>query len=106
MVEFIAIVASFLYLGQFFLSNLLKPELIVPADNRSTLIYVVYTSANLFWTMYGLITGITLVAACFGVILLFNSVVLYIRMFIKPKPVKIVPYFPQPRLLKSDKVSP
>lgn len=103
MVEFVAIVGSFLYLANFFLTNVLKPEYIIPSDNRSTLIYGAYTGANLFFTLYGLITNTILMAACFGVILIFNMVVLSIRLFVKPKPVKVAPYFPQPRLLKSDK---
>lgn len=102
MVEFIAIVASFLTLGQFFIGSLIKPEFIIPSDNRSTLIYVIFTASNLFWTLYGLASDIMLVAACFGVVLLFNSVILYIRMFVKPKPVK-TPYFPQPRFLRPEK---
>lgn len=102
MVAFVAIIASFLTLGQFFISCLLKPELIIPSDNRSTLIYVILTASNLFWTLYGLAAGIILVAVCFGVMLLYNSVILYIRMFVKPKPVK-QPYFPQPRFLRTEK---
>lgn len=106
MVPFIAIVASFLTLGQFFIGCLLKPESIIPSDNRATLLYVVFTASNLFWTLYGLVTDIMLVAVCFGVVLLFNCVILYIRLYVTPKQAKKqakMPYFPQPRFLKSEK---
>lgn len=104
MIEFIAIIASFLTLGQFFIGCLLKPENIIPSDNRATLIYVILTASNLFWTLYGFASGIMLISACFGVMLLYNVVILYIRMLQKPK-VERVPRFVQPRFLRSEKAA-
>lgn len=108
MIAFIAIVASFLTLGQFFIGCLLKPELIIPSDHRSTMIYMILTASNLFWTLYGLASGIILVAVCFGVILLYNCVILFITLYVAPKQLKKqakIPYFPQPRFLKAEKTA-
>lgn len=109
MIAFIAVVASFLTLAQFFITLLIKPELILPPDRRSTLLYVILTAANLFWTLYGLASGIILVGACFGVILLYNCIVLFVTLYVKPKREKKrgakVPYFPQPQFLKNEKSS-